>query len=75
MFNTHKVEIEWGGRPLILETGKVARQADGAVIATYGETMVLAGDKHSTRCHFLYRMVSTMVASFHFHGLTTYCQA
>ncbi len=42
MFNTHKVEIEWGGRPLILETGKVARQADGAVIATYGETMVLA---------------------------------
>ncbi len=42
MFNTHKVEIEWGGRPLILETGKVARQADGAVIATYGETVVLA---------------------------------
>ncbi|EJF91266.1 polyribonucleotide nucleotidyltransferase [Bartonella tamiae] len=42
MFNTHKVEIDWGGRPLILETGKVARQADGAVIATYGETVVLA---------------------------------
>jgi polyribonucleotide nucleotidyltransferase len=42
MFDTHKVEIEWGGRPLILETGKVARQADGAVIATYGETTVLA---------------------------------
>lgn len=42
MFNTHKVEIEWAGRPLILETGKVARQADGAVIATYGETVVLA---------------------------------
>ncbi|QDZ01271.1 polyribonucleotide nucleotidyltransferase [Nitratireductor mangrovi] len=42
MFNHHKVEIEWGGRPLILETGKVARQADGAVIATYGETVVLA---------------------------------
>ncbi|PWW00157.1 polyribonucleotide nucleotidyltransferase [Hoeflea marina] len=42
MFNTHKVEIEWGGRPLILETGKVARQADGAVMATYGETVVLA---------------------------------
>jgi polyribonucleotide nucleotidyltransferase len=36
------VEIEWGGRPLILETGKIARQADGAVLATYGETMVLA---------------------------------
>ena len=42
MFDTHKVEIEWGGRPLTLETGKVARQADGAVIATYGETTVLA---------------------------------
>jgi polyribonucleotide nucleotidyltransferase len=38
MFDHHKVEIEWGGRPLILETGKVARQADGAVMATYGET-------------------------------------
>src|SRR5437899_1960421 len=42
MFNHHKVEIEWGGRPLILETGKMARQADGAVLATYGETVVLA---------------------------------
>ncbi|MCC0025633.1 MAG: polyribonucleotide nucleotidyltransferase [Zhengella sp.] len=42
MFSHHKVEIEWGGRPLVLETGKVARQADGAVLATYGETVVLA---------------------------------
>src|SRR3954465_7723644 len=42
MFNYHRVEIEWGGRPLILETGKIARQADGAVLATYGETVVLA---------------------------------
>ncbi len=42
MFNKHSVEIDWGGRPLKLETGKIARQADGAVIATYGETMVLA---------------------------------
>ncbi|MDZ5700181.1 polyribonucleotide nucleotidyltransferase [Chelativorans sp. M5D2P16] len=42
MFNQHKVEIEWGGRPLTLETGKIARQADGAVLATYGETVVLA---------------------------------
>ncbi|WP_455478789.1 polyribonucleotide nucleotidyltransferase [Bartonella sp. B10] len=42
MFKTHKVEIEWAGRPLTLETGKIARQADGAVIATYGETIVLA---------------------------------
>src|SRR6187200_1577623 len=42
MFKHHRVEIEWAGRPLILETGKIARQADGAVIATYGETTVLA---------------------------------
>src|ERR1700740_3381986 len=42
MFNTHTVEIDWGGRPLKLETGKVARQADGAVLATYGATIVLA---------------------------------
>jgi polyribonucleotide nucleotidyltransferase len=42
MFNKHAVEIDWGGRPLKLETGKVARQADGAVVATYGETIVLA---------------------------------
>ncbi|MGF7157521.1 polyribonucleotide nucleotidyltransferase [Bartonella heixiaziensis] len=42
MFKTHKIEIEWAGRQLTLETGKIARQADGAVIATYGETIVLA---------------------------------
>src|SRR5947199_4666325 len=42
MFNTHSVEIDWGGRPLRLETGKIARHADGAVVATYGETVVLA---------------------------------
>ncbi len=42
MFNTHSVEIEWAGKPLKLETGHVARQADGAVMATYGETILLA---------------------------------
>ncbi|MGV8937988.1 MAG: polyribonucleotide nucleotidyltransferase [Allorhizobium sp.] len=42
MFDIHSVEIEWAGRPLKLETGKIARQADGAVLATYGETVVLA---------------------------------
>jgi polyribonucleotide nucleotidyltransferase len=41
MFNTKTVSIEWGGATLTLETGKVARQADGAVIATLGETVVL----------------------------------
>ena len=42
MFDKHTVEIEWAGRPLKLETGRIARQADGAVLATYGETTVLA---------------------------------
>ncbi len=41
MFNVFRKEIDWGGRKLVLETGKVARQADGAVMATYGETTVL----------------------------------
>ncbi len=42
MFNHHKVELNWGGQPLTLETGKIARQADGAVLATLGETVLLA---------------------------------
>jgi len=42
MFDITREEIIWGGRPLIIETGKIARQADGAVMVTYGETSVLA---------------------------------
>lgn len=42
MFEIFREELEWAGRPLIIETGKVARQADGAVMVTYGETTVLA---------------------------------
>ena len=41
MFDTKTVSIEWGGKTLTLETGRIARQADGAVLATYGETVVL----------------------------------
>lgn len=41
MFNITKKSIEWGGRTLTLETGRIARQADGAVLATYGDTSVL----------------------------------
>jgi polyribonucleotide nucleotidyltransferase len=41
MFNIYRKEMNWGGRRLVLETGKVARQADGAVLVTYGETTVL----------------------------------
>ncbi len=42
MFDIHVEEIEWGGRRLRLETGRLARQADGAVLVSYGETTVLA---------------------------------
>src|SRR6201986_39499 len=41
MFQVYRKELDWGGRRLVLETGKIARQADGAVLATYGETTVL----------------------------------
>ncbi len=41
MFDHHMVEIDWGGRPLTIETGKIARQADACVIVTYGETTVM----------------------------------
>jgi polyribonucleotide nucleotidyltransferase len=42
MFDIQKVELIWAGRKLVLETGRIARQADGSVLATYGETTVLA---------------------------------
>ncbi len=42
MFNIHRVQLDWGGRKLTLETGKLARQADGAVFASYGDTTVIA---------------------------------
>ena len=41
MFNYFRKELDWGGRKLVLETGKIARQADGAVVASYGDTVVL----------------------------------
>ena len=42
MFDIHRVQRDWGGRKLTLETGRMARQADGAVLATYGDTSVIA---------------------------------
>jgi polyribonucleotide nucleotidyltransferase len=41
MFNIFRKEIDWGGRKLVLETGRIARQADGAVLVSYGDTVVL----------------------------------
>src|SRR2546426_12137411 len=42
MFVIHRFELDWGGRKLVLESGRIARQADGAVLATYAETTVLS---------------------------------
>jgi len=42
MFDTHRVQLDWGGRKLTLETGRMARQADGAVFASYGDSTVIA---------------------------------
>ena len=42
MFKITRKETAWGGRKLVLESGRIARQADGAVLATMGETVVLA---------------------------------
>jgi polyribonucleotide nucleotidyltransferase len=41
MFNIHREELNWAGRTLVIETGKIARQADGAVMVTYGDTSIL----------------------------------
>ncbi len=41
MFNYFRKELDWGGRKLVLETGKIARQADGAVLVSYGDSVVL----------------------------------
>ena len=41
MFKIFRKELDWNGTPLVLETGKVARQADGAVMVSHGETTVL----------------------------------
>src|SRR4030081_1761019 len=55
MFDIHRVELDWGGRKLVLETGKIARQADGAVVASYGESKVLAtvvAAKETKTCNY-----------------------
>src|SRR3974377_783701 len=42
MFDIHRVDLDWGGRKLVLKPGKTASQADAEVIASYGESRVLA---------------------------------
>ena len=50
MFKVYKKEIEVAGKKISLETGKIARQADGAIIAQCGETVVLANTTVSPHC-------------------------
>ena len=57
MFKISKQEIEVGGKKIILETGKIARQADGAVIATCGETVVIATAVDRRTCFIKVRNV------------------
>ena len=49
MFTIHKKEIEWGGRTLTVESGRIARQADGAVLVTYGGTKAEEGSRQFRR--------------------------
>src|SRR6202167_2460679 len=53
MFNIHRVQLDWGGRKLTLETGRLARQADGAVFASYGDTTVIAAKQPKEGIAFL----------------------
>ncbi len=62
MFKEFRKEIEWAGQKLVLETGKIARQADGAVMATLGESKVLCtvvGEKNPNQGSIFSRCPST----------------
>ena len=66
MFKINKEEIQIGGKKLILETGKVARQADGAVMASCGETVVIAtavGAKRLMMIRIIFLYLSTIKKS------------
>ena len=59
MFNEIKKTIEWGHDKLTLETGKIARQADSTVIATYGETVVMAAVVYSKAVSYTHLTLPT----------------
>ena len=58
MFKVYKKEIEVAGKKISLETGKVARQADGAIIASCGETVILANSGRSKESKSRYGLFS-----------------
>ena len=71
MFKNYKKTIKWGGKDLVLETGKIARQADGAVMVTYGETMVLCtvvGQKESASQNDFFPLTVHYIEKFYSVG-------
>ena len=67
MFKITKKSVKWGGRDLTIETGKIARQADGAVLVTYGETQVLCtavGVKENTKAYDFFPLTVHYVEKF-----------
>ena len=58
MFDIVRKEIEWGGRTLSIETGRIARQADGAVLVSYGESSVLCTAVGQTQAEGRHRLLS-----------------
>jgi polyribonucleotide nucleotidyltransferase len=71
MFKITKKSVNWGGRNLTIETGKIARQADGAVLVTYGETQVLAtavGVKENTNAYDFFPLTVHYIEKFYATG-------
>ena len=67
MFKITKKSVKWGGRDLTIETGKIARQADGAVLVTYGETQVLCtavGVKENTNAYDFFPLTVHYIEKF-----------
>ena len=71
MFKITKKSVKWGGRDLTIETGKIARQADGAVLVTYGETQVLCtavGVKENTNAYDFFPLTVHYIEKFYATG-------
>ena len=64
MFEVYRKEIMFGGRKLVLETGKIARQADGAVMVTYGGTTLLCTQYHQSHSTDFFSTVNYQEKAF-----------
>ena len=71
MFEITKKSLQWGGKDLTIETGKIARQADGAVVVTYGETQVMAtavGEKENDGANDFFPLTVHYIEKFYSAG-------